>query len=1280
MAAMPANGALGPGGGGTDESEVLPKIHDALNLIYSPHSSNQSRREAQEFLEGVKGLEQSPSVGFNLAQAKGNQPIVRHYGLSLLEHAIKHKWADYSEDQLEYLRGWVLQLAENVSREEPLYIRNKVAQLWVEVAKRCWGPDWPEMDGLLMTMWNIPGPTAHKELVLFILESLSDEIFGTSGDDPIVAMREATLSKICVDVFTPLSVLAEQFPSRQSVSNIRAGEEGWISRVSGLLGDCLAGDVQNNNDIRTCAIKSLSVLHSVIPWAIPQALASSGCVGLMCNGLAVSHVSLQKAALEAMHALYGRNNFVEEDFVNLVVPMYDPKFVDLGTRLFEWSSVIDPEDIDDDKYQFAKKFSEMVSSLGNYLDRRMESLPQDVELQGFFKFLLMILKSQSLVVSIPVLVTWTRLLHNPTFGASIGETALVGHLLDVCSSRLVQYEHLPEDTRDATYMFLMEDTDTIPERHAFLGNYRRYCSQVIESIVQLKLVDAFQHILGQADDVLGRLYDGKGSLDPSTYNKNSMEALTVDARFTVIESALKGYVKWRQNIDVSIPENVQQKVSLEESFEGWCNRLLDRNFEDPVIRKRILQLLVAFSTTALDRNSGFMLKVLEHILVTWPNPQPEHRLFNEAVKDLQSESMVELQRLASKMPDKLLEVYGHIEAKVQEMISSGTLDEKRQLAYQSFLFIIIHRASRIDQESRILRLQPFINPVLAQWSNPELGRALESYSSFCESMALDKAQRYLASKEVHRIADWGAVRLDAEGLALQAELEERQTMLPLRPTKTFLTYSVEKLDKGSAPYEASCKLWREGFPVILPHLLQMLRHAHACHNHNNWANLPQEMKSIVGRVLADRFWQAGISEGSKDEFYARVVDKKGTLEGLASSVRGAVRVVRDTCYAILFCMSRLDLQFYGFDELPGPLSLALFADSVCLSSHQIINLLNLVRYLVDHCPVQLREHFLPPLLAACFQQIDNKINTEWEKLGFQSEVQAAGEALTEEMKNESILRQLTYTAVVMVADFLDPHRTNSDAYGAPLANPSQYPALRKFCLMHSAIVVPLLTFCAHAVRMRDTRCCGVVLRVFRYIIPEFSVSADRGAQQDGNNDAKTTASSTRGLVPDDFPIPQETTQAIREFISSEVLIACITSMHEPYFVDLQRELAMLIATILANYCPLTSTPRGILLSLPGLKESDVDHAIRYITRPGINVRQQRGMVLDLFKDLKGVSVSEQGKLQRADMSRGNDAKKSGRSKMAQEFMTAPEQGQVGAGGVRQKTPELDGVANLFDGQ
>ena len=84
MASLPQNGAASAGAA----DEVLARIHDALNIVHSPYSANQSRQEAQAFLEEVKNRGDAPSHGFTLASVKTQAPIVRHYGLSLLEHAV----------------------------------------------------------------------------------------------------------------------------------------------------------------------------------------------------------------------------------------------------------------------------------------------------------------------------------------------------------------------------------------------------------------------------------------------------------------------------------------------------------------------------------------------------------------------------------------------------------------------------------------------------------------------------------------------------------------------------------------------------------------------------------------------------------------------------------------------------------------------------------------------------------------------------------------------------------------------------------------------------------------------------------------------------------------------------------------------------------------------------------------------------------------------------------------------------------------------------------------
>ncbi len=49
-----------------------------------------------------------------------------------------------------------------------------------------------------------------------------------------------------------------------------------------------------------------------------------------------------------------------------------------------------------------------------------------------------------------------------------------------------------------------------------------------------------------------------------------------------------------------------------------------------------------------------MLKVLEHILMSRPVEQLQYTAYTEAVKELLTDGIYELQRLATKMPDQLL--------------------------------------------------------------------------------------------------------------------------------------------------------------------------------------------------------------------------------------------------------------------------------------------------------------------------------------------------------------------------------------------------------------------------------------------------------------------------------------------------------------------------------------------------------------------------------------------------------------------------------------------------
>lgn len=635
-------------------------------------------------------------------------------------------------------------------------------------------------------------------------------------------------------------------------------------------------------------------------------------------------------------------------------------------------------------------------------------------------FLFDIMRHPSLVVSIPVLHCWTKLLRSPVVRENNTIKSMIAGLLETSCSRLIRYESLPEDTEDVTLQFLNEDIDTVPERHAFLGNYRRFCADMIETLVRWIPVEAMEHILGQATDVLQNIYRDQPPFSQQTFTKNSPTVLRVDAQITVIDAALKGYLKWLASHGENMQEDERKRSALEDSFEQWGRQMLQARFEDPEIARKIVSLMSTLSTKALGDRPAFALTFLEYMLTIRLADDTAYPLYSDAVKDLERICSLEMQKLAIKFANDFMNVYDQLESKVNEMINDPTTDERQRMAYSAFLFIIIHRCTVLDRSTQEERMRLMLNQVKDAWQNEEFAGAVTNFQSFCGILGMGQLPDFLSANNFRSVSDWSNQPLGGDGQALQASILERSQQLPLRLTKTLLAATTEKLRDGTPAYDSAARLWAEAIPILLPNLLQLVSHAQAFNDiDSNWSQLPIELQQVIRRVLTDRFWQAGISTESRDDFFARVSGSKSTYEGFASTVRGTVRQIRESSYFILYSLTRFRDAFYGIQDLPGPLSEALFGHAHALTAHHLSVLLTVSTHLIEGCPASLRPQFLPPMIRGLFRELDRKISGEWSEVARQVAESGDNDNLTDEMKTESILRQLTYSSVSLVAVLLD---------------------------------------------------------------------------------------------------------------------------------------------------------------------------------------------------------------------------------------------------------------------
>ncbi|KIX00922.1 uncharacterized protein Z518_09987 [Rhinocladiella mackenziei CBS 650.93] len=1193
---------------GFDASQIL----HALEVIHNPATKNDVRRHASEYLENLKVSSDAPQYGFALSTDRSQPPLVRHFGLSLLSHVIRHEGHNLSEEQNSQLRTCALDLGKSILPSDPPFIRNKITELWVELTKRSWALDWFDLDQHLVELWS--KELVHMEFVLTVLENLSEDIF--VRDDSIAVLRGRDLNTAMVEIFASSAQYSGSIRIGETVQNMRSADEGWLERIKKFLDECC----QNPNmtgPVKDTALKALATLRSAFTWCMAPAVVQSMALITTCNFLTQADPDLVTAAVDALLSLYGRSRLEELEIRALIYPLIQPESISTLRQLYMWS-VVSVDDIDSGKYVISKKLSELMATLS---DQMCQYKPPDrttMDLSPFLHFLIAIAEHESLIVSIPVIHSWVKLLEVQSWRATPMVAQCIGPLLQVASQRLIQYDQLPEGTPDPAVIFVNDEIELFPERQGFYMNYRRLCSAVIEWITYAQLEEAMQAVMNRVDQLLDQIEESERQFNIARYERISMNVLHADAYFAMIDAAFKGLNRWQSmHRESPTPEQEQLDQRMRQKSKAWMLHMMNqRNFKDPQIRQRQIKTTVEVSNQALQKDTEFAFNVLEHILSSFTITQQQHVIYSEAVNELHNYAASELRRLSIQHADYFVTFYDQLRTKFTDLINQIGADDRLQIDLKSTLFSVIQRASGIDYAQRQAKLEEFLQPIAAAWANEELQATLQNLDTFARSQAFDQVGPYMASIQVADLEDWSRIPYDDRGVRIQQEMLAAFAKLPLRETRILLSISTERLQEGSPLHQMICDLWSPMIPNMLSYVLRLTSYNHQLHNPSSWPNVAPELEGVIRRILRDRYWQSGISSGSMNEFHSKVKSTRSTLEGFASSVRGRIRNNLEQCYSILHTLGRLGPAFYNLPQLPEMIAEAAVNSAAPLSPHHFSVMVQMLPKMIDECPPESRPQFLTPILSALLEQMDTKLSHEWIKMNQRKQTKHDEENLSEEMRDDSVLRQTTYKAVNLVAHWLNPKREQQPIAKKSVVNgnyltQTRQQTMREFLLSNVHIIDRLLVFINHALAFKDLRSCYTMLGAVQRLVPDFGL--------------------------DQFLSGPEAT-AVREYISTEILKTAITCLNDGYFADHQAHYAQLIATIWLWYglvsasgpggTPWTTTPRDVILSLPGMTETKVDQAAAQLIQEGLPGRSKRlrAIILSLLEGVRGVRVSELGKI------------------------------------------------------
>ncbi|XP_071452699.1 exportin-5 isoform X2 [Hetaerina americana] len=691
-------------------AEISTQLVAAIEITMDPYADQQRRLSAYEACERFK--ESSPlcaQCGVYLAR-KENPPIIRHFGLQLMEHCIKYKWNSISQAEKIFIKENAMRLLEGGTEpllQEQAHIKAALSRVIVEMIKREWPQQWPGLLQELNALCQLG--ESQTELVLLVFLRLVEDVAvlqtleSNQRRKDICQALTSSMGEIFAFFLSLIEDRCKRFWEALAAGEARATEAAAHARVVQVV---------------------LLTLTGFVEWvSINHIMAQDGkLLQILCALL--DKENFQSDAAECLLQIVNRKGRVEER-KPLLTLFNDTRM----TCIYRASVSASAKPLSEPQYLFLKRMTQVLTGLGTQLCTLWAKDSSSIagmivpppNFSIYLESMITFTNHPSLVLAHLVNSLWAAFLRHEMISRDQIFLSFVPRWVEATAPRVIKGGFPSKmDTPCSAWSSLEFDSDE--EFATFFHRCRTDLLDAFRHATMVAPLVCFSYVKNWLTTRLQRSVEQRG--EPCT--GTSFAYLEWDALSQVLDSVLG---------KILATDRGRPPVELGLHLLEMC---LAFETDDPLVLSTLLSCISAlFVFLSMAPGSGLLPQVLDKIfaalILSPPGQTKESR--SRAVKNVRRHAASLMVKIAHKYPLLLLPAFEHIASTVEGLgRDPGQLSKLERVTLQEALLLVSNHFWDYGRQTSFIA--SVIRPAAEQWL--AVADAFHSPLSFMTFVGLDR--------------------------------------------------------------------------------------------------------------------------------------------------------------------------------------------------------------------------------------------------------------------------------------------------------------------------------------------------------------------------------------------------------------------------------------------------------------------------------------------------------------------------------------------------------------